>query len=224
MKLTTEQIAIIDQTLVLNGVVYDDVKLELIDHIASEIEVLMEENILSFEENLKSVFNNWKTQLQPSSSFWIRNNKSIPKMVVYKCNKIVKRIVFLSFIIGFSVSALITLIIKKWESEELISVLNLSLKILSIFVIVLLVFARYKVWKSKHESTFGYLFNKNGFLQIINLILIAIGIFRFKSAASFFDFNFMPIVFPMTILCISVFYLNLAYNHLQFNRKIAVYQ
>jgi len=38
MKLTTEQIATIEETLVLNGVVYDDIKFELLDHIASEIE------------------------------------------------------------------------------------------------------------------------------------------------------------------------------------------
>lgn len=31
MKLTTEQIAKIEETLLLNGVIYDDIKLELID-------------------------------------------------------------------------------------------------------------------------------------------------------------------------------------------------
>jgi hypothetical protein len=40
----------IEQTLVLNGVVYDDIKLELLDHIATEIESLIDE-VLSFEEN-----------------------------------------------------------------------------------------------------------------------------------------------------------------------------
>lgn len=225
MKLTIKQINVIEDTLVLNGLKFEDLKLEIIDHIASEIEVLMEENALSFEENLKFVFNKWKIQLQPSSSFWIRNNnKSIPKIVVYKCNKIVKRILFLSFVIGFSVATLIVLIIKRVENEELISIFNLSLKVLSILVIMLLAFARYKVWKSRHESTYGYLFNKNGFLQIINLVLIAIGVFRFISVASFSDFHFMPIVFPMTIFCVSIFYLNLAYNHLKFNRKMAICQ
>jgi hypothetical protein len=38
MKLTNQQITTIEQTLVLNGVVYDDIKLELLDHIATEIE------------------------------------------------------------------------------------------------------------------------------------------------------------------------------------------
>jgi hypothetical protein len=37
MRLTNQQITTIEQTLVLNGVVYDDIKLELLDHIATEI-------------------------------------------------------------------------------------------------------------------------------------------------------------------------------------------
>jgi hypothetical protein len=32
-------------------------------------------------------------------------------------------------------------------------------------------------WQSKQESTYSYLFNQNGFLQVINLVLIATGLF-----------------------------------------------
>jgi hypothetical protein len=44
MKLTNQQITTIEQTLVLNGVVYDDIKLELLDHIATEIESIIDES------------------------------------------------------------------------------------------------------------------------------------------------------------------------------------
>jgi hypothetical protein len=40
------------------------------------------------------------------------------------------------------------------------------------------------------ESTYSYLFNQNGFLQVINLVLIATGLFRFKGNTAF-DFHFM---------------------------------
>lgn len=56
MNLSTEQISIIEDTLVFNGLKFEDLKLEITDHISSEIEVLIEKNTLSFEENLKSVF------------------------------------------------------------------------------------------------------------------------------------------------------------------------
>jgi hypothetical protein len=61
MRLTNQQITTIEQTLVLNGVVYDDIKLELLDHIATEIESIIDESQFSFEENLKKVFAKWKT-------------------------------------------------------------------------------------------------------------------------------------------------------------------
>mgnify|MGYP000954006274 CR=1 FL=1 len=56
MKLSAQQIAKIEETLVLNGIQYDDIKLEVLDHIASEIEALQEVNSLSFDENFKTAF------------------------------------------------------------------------------------------------------------------------------------------------------------------------
>lgn len=135
-----------------------------------------------------------------------------------------KHIVILSLIIGLSISSLVTVIIKNVQNEELIFILNSSLKLVSISIIMLLVYAKYRIWKSKYVSTYGYLFNKNGFLQIINIIFIALGIFQFKNNASFFDFHFMPTLFPIAILCLSIFYLNLAHNHLQFNKRIALFK
>jgi hypothetical protein len=46
----------IEETLVLNGVVYDDIKLELVDHIATEIE--SEASIEGKPGCLKEVFEN----------------------------------------------------------------------------------------------------------------------------------------------------------------------
>jgi hypothetical protein len=69
MKLTTEQIAKIEETLVLNGVVYEDIKLELIDHIASEIENNIGENNILSEAAFYQTFENWKQQLSPSHHY-----------------------------------------------------------------------------------------------------------------------------------------------------------
>jgi hypothetical protein len=45
MKLTAPKIALIDETLVLNGLTYDEIKLDVMNHIASEIEVLKTQSI-----------------------------------------------------------------------------------------------------------------------------------------------------------------------------------
>ena len=77
MKLTNQQIAIIDQTLVLNGMVYDDVKLELIDHIATDIENQLAHQESDFESALKKSFGNWSDQLHLAKSFWVNSKKAV---------------------------------------------------------------------------------------------------------------------------------------------------
>jgi len=222
MKLTTEQITTIEQTLVLNGVVYNDIKLELVDHIASEIESIIDESQFSFEENLKKVFAKWKNELTPSSSFWIRNNKSIPRVVIQKSIKMIQHVFLMSFCLGLVTAVVITLIFKNNANQEVLVALNTLLRAMGLLGIMLLIYAKFRLWQSKQESTYSYLFNQNGFLQVINLVLITTGLFRFKGNTVFFDFHFMSTFFPITLLFISGFYLNIAFKHIKFENKIKV--
>lgn len=80
MKLTAEQIVKIEENLVLNGVVYDDIKLELIDHIASDIEEIMINHGVDFNIAIINAFNKWEVQLRPTSNplwtpFWLNGPK-----------------------------------------------------------------------------------------------------------------------------------------------------
>ena len=103
MKLTNHQLMIIEETLVLNGVVYDDIKLELIDHIASEIEEKLNDKKSSFEVVFNEVLQKWKPELQPSFSGLIGFTN--PRIMTVKCHKIVKR----QLITVITISSLITL-------------------------------------------------------------------------------------------------------------------
>lgn len=222
MKLTTEQIEYIDNTLVLNGLEFEDIKLEVTDHIASEIEVLMEENTLSFEDNFHEVINKWKPQLRPTISFWINNSKSTPSIVTNKCNKLLKSVFMYSIIWGLVTSIIVTIISKQVHNDDVIYILNSILKALSISLFIILIYARYRIWKSRYSSTYSYLFNKNGFIQIFNCILVGSGIFSFEISKTLFDSHFIFAFFPITILFISGFYLQLAYKHFQFENKLKV--
>lgn len=57
---------------------FDDLRIELLDHIASDVEVLMENNSISFEEALPVVLYKWNDEIS-----WDRNSKynRVPKMV-----------------------------------------------------------------------------------------------------------------------------------------------
>ena len=80
MQLPTDQINHIDYVLRndYSFEYFDDLRVELLDHIASDVEVLMENNSISFEDALPVVLYKWNDEIS-----WDRNSKynRVPKMV-----------------------------------------------------------------------------------------------------------------------------------------------
>ena len=72
MKLTKENIALIDKMLIKkNGVIYIDIRLELLDHLATELEQMdgkFEEMFSDFFESKKDFINKMNIQLNKQSS------------------------------------------------------------------------------------------------------------------------------------------------------------
>lgn len=86
----------------------------------------------------------------------------------------------MSFGLGIITALAVTFIFKFSPQQEVLFVLNSILQVTAGSGIVLFIYFRYKLWQSKHKSTFSFLFNQNGFIQIINLMLIASGLFNFR--------------------------------------------
>jgi hypothetical protein len=84
MKLSKENIDFINVYLVKKGIKYLDVKLEMIDHIASEIEIKMELENLIFDDAFNLVIRKWQYQFVQRSSFWVGAIYSFPKVVLDK--------------------------------------------------------------------------------------------------------------------------------------------
>lgn len=80
MHLTTDQIDYIDYVLRndYSFEKFDDLRIELLDHIASDVENLMENKQISFEVALPEIFHKWNDEIA-----WNRNSKykTVPKMV-----------------------------------------------------------------------------------------------------------------------------------------------
>jgi len=113
MKLTTEQIAQIEETLILNSLVYQDIRLELLDHIASEIEQRLSNEEISFDIVYKSVFEKWKSALVISSNYaWLGAFFKAPRFVIDKLVAYSKREVlniFLSVLVfGFLLAFIVS--------------------------------------------------------------------------------------------------------------------
>lgn len=88
MKLTTEQVEDIENILNQKGIKYDDLKFEIVDHIASEIENEMEKSDINFVETTALVFNRWEPEFKPIMSFLF--SKKYPKIYKDKLLKIIK--------------------------------------------------------------------------------------------------------------------------------------
>ena len=70
MKLTVEQIECINQTLIKKGVKFDDLKMEVLDHIASQIEYEMATTQKTFPETYNQVFERWNAEFKPTRAFF----------------------------------------------------------------------------------------------------------------------------------------------------------
>jgi hypothetical protein len=221
MKLTNEQITAIEETLVLKGLIYDDIKLELTDHIASEIEAEMEENEISFETAFKQAFQNWKEQLRPSSSFWLGRKNIAPKIIIEKWELIHRKwnpamiqfAIFITIIIG---------ILKVLSTENIPENISMVMRWFYMALWVLIATIRIIIWKSKHKTLFGFIFKKRSRVPLNFLVLIALGLFpsRILEINSVLGIAVVFIVVLVTLFSFSC--LTLAYKHFQFERKLSI--
>lgn len=90
----------INQYLIKKGVVYDDIRLELLDHMACEVAAEKKKG-LSFEEASQKTYSKWTADLTLKSSFWLSSVDFYPVIVLKKIEKIyVKH--FLLFVVLFA--------------------------------------------------------------------------------------------------------------------------
>jgi hypothetical protein len=219
MKLTNQQIAFIDETLVLNGLTYDDIKLEVMDHIASEIEFLMEENSLSFEESSQMVFKKWEPQLKPCFSGLIGFTN--PKIMTVKCHKIVKKLFMTVIPISFLVTFLLMLVVRHSSYEVILINRQTILKSFVLVEFCLVILAWGFIFNSKQQTTYSYLIKKKSFGLIVFLLMLGIGAFPIRLNHPDAKIAFVSVFFGIFYVLITGLYLQLVYKHFQFEKKLA---
>lgn len=220
MTLSEQQIEHINSVLVLNGLLFDDLKLEITDHIATEIEVIMVENGLSFEENLKNVLSKWEDFLRPKSSYWLRNTVAIPTIALQKCIRLKQRLLLISICSGLVLTFFSIKILKLYESAQVLSILNSILQMVSILFIFMFFYIKFRIKKTNVITTYSYLFDLNAAIQGLNLLFIGFGIYSFKKVNSYGDLHVLSFLFPITFLFIAGLFLFVGLKHLQFVHKI----
>jgi hypothetical protein len=177
MKLTIEQIATIEETLVLNGVVYDDIKLELLDHIATEIEHEMDAEQSSFETIFTEVFNKWDDLLETtSSSIWLGMLFKAPKLVVHKLVSYSKKQAFIALMLAFIFSIVLNILIYYTQLQLFLSALRIILTGLFFLMVLITIVSLFLIWKSKFKTMYGRLFLFQGWVKFIFFYQFSISI------------------------------------------------
>lgn len=220
MKLTNQQITQINEILVLNGLDYEDLKLEVTDHIASEIEVLMEENTLSFEDNLKTIFEKWKPELQPSFSGLVGFTN--PRIMTNKCHKLLRKQLLNFISISFLMAIISVLFFRNSNNTSLLINIQAVLKPFILIELCLVLSALFFVWKSRHQTTYSYLMKKKSINLIIFLFLLGIGVFPVRLNHADIKIAFISIFFAISYTVYTGIYLQLAYKHFQFEKKLSI--
>jgi len=215
MKLTTEQIEFINQTLIKKGIKFDDLKIEVLDHIASQIESEMEVTQTTFPDAFTKVFERWNEEFVLTRAYFSLANY-YPKLARNKFGNLVK----LELITAFTIMAVLFI------SFQLISDSNASFQFIfwmkKVFfytyfgtVALMLVF-KFLNRKSKISSTYKYLFDKR-FISIFCWVFV---VFNDRVPNSNVAQNIMVLLLSfMFMFLISSVYLGI--KHYQFQRKLS---
>lgn len=228
MKLTVEQIYKIEETLVLNGVVYDDIKIELTDHIASDIEEVMINQGVDFKTALINSFDKWEVQLRPASNaFWTPFWLNGPKLFIDKWVKESKKQSIYWLLLSVFITFTTIWIIMQSKSNKFLVQLEQGYQILLIVLIVFLFIGRYLVYKSKTKTIFSYMFNVNSVVSVLILAILLISIefdsyFIFAINQKFIMKRLFFTVFSnIWYIVYSIYSFYFLYNHFQFERKLS---
>ena len=88
MELTTQQVQKVEKYLDAQNLVYVDIRLEVLDHIVSDIENMIKLEATSFETAFTDVINKWSPKLKETTSTYFGLGYSAPKLVIQKAKKL----------------------------------------------------------------------------------------------------------------------------------------
>lgn len=208
MKLTKEQIRQVEAYLTNKDVEYIDLHLEVLDHISSDIENIMTENNISFNDALDEIRIKWNKTFTYKWTFWLGVSNGGSKLFIDHCLKIYKPLWFKSIL------GIIAFIGVFYGIVELLNIdLNTHFyffKILFLFVAsvfpILLIYWRNQLKKAKMDSTYSYLYSKQIFPNIFIVFLFIVQIMNINTFSNF-TFVYLATLFSLILMGYS-FYKN----------------
>ena len=171
MELSKEQLQQVENYLDKKDITYIDLRMEVLDHIVSDIETKMETKKLDFETVFYNVTDKWSIHLKQTSSFYFGIAYTLPKIVLGKAKKNFKKWFFLYFLAVFVPSILmnkIDVIFYDGIKYEL----NILFKILTVLTFIALTILFILKFREKQKSTYSFILKTQSWSFLTGAILL----------------------------------------------------
>jgi hypothetical protein len=165
MQLTKEQIQQISNFLDAIAIDYEDLKPEILDHMISDIENMMQENNYDFHTAFTIEKIKWNTNFRDATSYYIGRFFTAPKIVIDKANSIFKYFYF-----GYLLAYFIPMILFKIYNLTIPVFLQNTLLVFTILSFLLGLFVFFKIYTSKRKTVYSFIIKTQVFYLLFPLI------------------------------------------------------
>lgn len=176
MELTKTQIEKVEKYLFNKYFDVIDLKVEVLDHMISDIENRMQEN-LSFENAFVMTTIRWEKHFRETSSFFFGMMYSESNIVVKKAIKLFKPFYFL-YLLAYFLPFVYLKLVPITLSRSAADFINGFLFSFSALLFLYMAFIMIKIMQLKVKSTYSFILKTQYFGLILLIMGLAVGVFR----------------------------------------------
>ena len=158
MKLSQIELEDIARYLEAKGLHQIDIKNEVLDHMANDIEAFMVEQDLSYLDAFEAVRKKWGRELMPYSSLWIGLIYEGPRIAMEKCAKRVKKVYVKTFLMALALFAMAYLILSRDAITPYYDMIADGIGYLYLLAFVVFAFFYFRIYQTKMHTTYRYLY------------------------------------------------------------------
>jgi len=210
MKLTKEQIQEVENYLTNKDVEYVDLHLEVLDHISSDVENLMNDNQLNFNEAFEEVKEKWNEVFSYKWSYWLGISNGGSKLFIDHCLRIYRPIL-IKIALSLLASIIFFSIYYKKLEVNLASYQTIGkymFLIFSILYVALIYIWKHKINDAGKTTTYYYLYKKTVMPNVAFSVLLILQVILFDKNVFDVSILLFSIVFLLNLYTGFTFYKN----------------
>ena len=193
MKLTEQQLQRVEHYLNVKDITYIDLRMEVLDHIVSDIETKMVKENLDFETVFYNVTDKWNPQLKETSSWLFGIGFSAPKIVIQKAKKVYWKqyiLLFASYFLPFILLTHFNFEIQNPNEFNFFIIIK-STVVLSFVAFIYMLLTK----NNKIKTTYGFILKAQSLGVIAGLILLLLFFTKLKELNGIYIGMFCSSVF-----------------------------